>query len=134
MCIKKILGLWSKLWKMSLIKVDIPFLNYSMKKTRKDLADLTLKIRIALRLNQKIKNNQRPRILLYTPRWSWGQLYSPLNSAMLNWKSEVTQIPCTFAIALIVLITYNVSKVTLFIQNWGCGKMAKKYNNKLVFF
>ena len=50
---------------------------------------MTLKIRIALCLNLKIKKNQRPRISLHTPSWSWGTLYSSLNSAKLSWKSEV---------------------------------------------
>ena len=69
---------------MPLIKVGLPFLN--------DSADfwhrkMTLKIRIELCLTLKIK---RPRILVFTPSWSWGQPYSSLNSAKLSWKSEVT--------------------------------------------
>ena len=51
---------------------------------------MTLKIRIGLCSTFKTKNNQRPRIFLCTPSWSWSQPYSSPNSAKLNCKLEVT--------------------------------------------
>ena len=51
---------------------------------------MTLKIRIALILTLKTKKNVRPKIFLYTPIWSWGYVYSSLNSAMLSCSTEVT--------------------------------------------
>ena len=39
---------------------------------------------------RETKKNQRPRIFLYTPCWSWDQAYSSLNSAKLSCSSGVT--------------------------------------------
>ena len=43
-------------------------------------------------LTLKMQKNARPRIFLYTPSWSWGYVYSSLNSAMLSCSTEVTLI------------------------------------------
>ena len=61
-------------------------------------------------LTLKIKKNQRPRILLYTPNWHWGQPYSSMNSAKLSWKSEDTLYyigKCCFATLLFQYGTYK---------------------------
>ena len=50
---------------------------------------ITLIIGIALRIYLQNQKYQRPRIFLYTPRWSWGHVYSFLNSAKLSLFSEV---------------------------------------------
>ena len=41
-------------------------------------------------LPSKPKKDQRPRMFLYTPSWSWGQVYSSLNSTKLSCSSGVT--------------------------------------------
>ena len=75
---------------MLIIKVALPLSYSSMKKNHKDSVDfwhrkMTLKIRIALFFTFKTQRNARPRIFLYTQSWSWGYVYSSLNSAMLSW-------------------------------------------------
>ena len=77
-----------------MIRVGPPFLYSSMRKNRNVSADfwhrkMTSKIRNVLCSTFETKKNQRPRIFLYTPSWSWGQLYSSLNSAKLKCILEV---------------------------------------------
>ena len=68
---------------------------------------MPLKIRIALCLTLKIKKNQRPRILVYTPSWSLNQPYSSLNSAKLSWKSEVTLVHLTESTGCFIYLSFN---------------------------
>ena len=71
----------------SVIKIWSSFLYSSIKKIQTFSDDFWnkkwLKIRIAVLLTLQTKKNQRPRIFLYTQSWSWGQVYSSLNSAQL---------------------------------------------------
>ena len=119
------------------------------KKNLKDSADfwhtkMTLKIRIALCLTLKIKKNQEPRNLLYTPIWSWAQPYSSLNSVKLSWKSEVTLICTKQIILLTFLVRLNLSKilswkrnmyrVVAMIKEWTCCWMSPVPRSKFAMW
>ena len=100
---------------------------------------MTLQIKIVLLSTFKNKKHQRPRKILYTPSWSWGQAYSSLNSAKLIQSSEatLTNIPFSSSIERVgkCISAYWILTNRLIWRNWRwkytCSQKWKLSNSWL---